>query len=263
MFTNTISVLFVERAKIGLYDVVVGAKATVKLVDSLAVEAGKYAHAVSEVISRHRRKSLRILLASDLSLITKLAVDKKSLSDDMQDVLYKLVQERIPESFTQDQWDFVLADNDSSSSSSHTVTAFVPVMNVYEQLAKALSLADIAEAVPVVPQDSLSAKPNEAIALLAAQQDFADKNKSVLHVLITRETLQDDHSSKSSTEQESPSEDGQDSKEQSGDLPQRADLGNDHPTPSQRKNAKLVTALIIAGGLVLIGSAVITVLLYM
>lgn len=182
MFTKKIHVLHISKALITLHEVRSNSTAEIKKVYESEWSEKTLQAICDQLIADFDLKKVRLLFSGDCAYVIKYTLAKDIPRDAERAQLFTQMTSLIPETFTDDEWDF--KELKTKDSKKKTYLIFVPVMSCYKSISAALSKAHIqVEAIESTQLAQIRHK--NPVMGIALKEDLQGKDDEVLNLKLS------------------------------------------------------------------------------
>ncbi len=183
MFTKKIHVLHISKALITLHEVRGNSTAEIKKVYESEWSEKTLQTICDQLIADFDLKKVRLLFSGDCAYVIKYTLAKEVPRDAERAQLFAQMTSLIPETFTDDEWDF--KELKTKDSKKKTFLIFVPVMSCYKSISAALSKAHIqVEAIESTQLAQIRHK--NSVMGIALKEDLQGKDDEVLNLKLSQ-----------------------------------------------------------------------------
>ncbi len=183
MFTKKIPILYLSKSKLKVVLVTLGKEPKVIKSDETGWNKDSLADSFKQAKKQLKAKSVRLLLADDLSYVLELNIPFDTKPADERKLIKDLIKPEIPEILEADDWDF--KETGRKTQKDKQIIAFAPVKSSFSLISQALTDANL-KVEAIEPEVVSKVRNSNPLIGMALKQDLKGKDEKVLNLNIKK-----------------------------------------------------------------------------
>ncbi|MFH1280286.1 MAG: hypothetical protein ABII08_01575, partial [Candidatus Beckwithbacteria bacterium] len=179
MFTKKIPIIYLTKNKLKVVLVKLGKEPKVLKADETSWNKDSLAELFKQAKKQLKTKSVRILLAEDLSYVLQLNIPFDTKLKNERSLIEEKIKSEIPEILEDDDWDF--KETGRKTQSDKQVIAFAPVKSSFTLISQALTDAGL-KVEAIEPEVVSKIRHENPLIGLALKTDLKGKDEKVLNL---------------------------------------------------------------------------------
>ncbi len=179
MFTKKIPIIYLSKTKLKVVLVKLGKEPKVVKADETGWNKDSLADSFKQAKKQLKAKTIRLLLADDLSYVLQLNIPFNTKPADERKLIEEKIKPEIPEILEHDDWDF--KETGRKTQKDKQVIAFAPVKSAFTLISQALTDANL-KVEAIEPEVVSKVRNNDPLIGIALKKDLKGKDEKVLNL---------------------------------------------------------------------------------